>query len=136
MSFALTTQQVREQTKTVTRRLGWQFLKVGDVVQPVLKCQGLKPGESIQKIGGPISIVDVRREPLKAIIDDPAYGSDEVFAEGFQMLPESFVEMFCQHMRPCQPWWTVTRIEFAYEEATATNAVDPSADVMESGPRA
>jgi len=37
MSFALTTNQVLEQTKSVTRRFGWKFLKAGDLVQPVLK---------------------------------------------------------------------------------------------------
>ena len=30
MSFTLTTWQIREQTKTVTRRKGWQFLKPGE----------------------------------------------------------------------------------------------------------
>jgi hypothetical protein len=40
MSFAMTTEQVRNQSKTVTRRFGWWFLKTGDVVQPVLKRRG------------------------------------------------------------------------------------------------
>jgi len=30
MSFSLTTQQCREMTKDVTRRLGWAILKPGD----------------------------------------------------------------------------------------------------------
>jgi len=32
ISFALTTQQVRNRTKTVTRRAGWLFLKAGDIL--------------------------------------------------------------------------------------------------------
>ena len=35
MSFALTTDQILSQTKTVTRRFGWEKLKPGDVLQPV-----------------------------------------------------------------------------------------------------
>jgi hypothetical protein len=54
ISFALTTAQVRARTKTVTRRVGWTFLKPGDLLQPVVKCRGLKKGERVEKIGGPI----------------------------------------------------------------------------------
>lgn len=42
MSFAMTTDQIREQSKTVTRRFGWWFLKSGDVVCGVEKAMGLK----------------------------------------------------------------------------------------------
>ncbi len=35
MSFALMTEQMKAQTKTVTRRCGWAFATVGMVVQPV-----------------------------------------------------------------------------------------------------
>jgi len=42
MSFAMTTNQILAQTKTVTRRFGWWNLKTGDVVQPVKKTMGLK----------------------------------------------------------------------------------------------
>ena len=45
MSFAMTTEAVRNQTKTVTRRFGWWFLKPGDMVQPVEKAMGLRKGE-------------------------------------------------------------------------------------------
>jgi hypothetical protein len=66
MSFALTTQQVREQTKDVTRRFGWWFLKPGDKVWAVEKAMGLKAGEKIKRIAL-IEIVSVRAEPLNAI---------------------------------------------------------------------
>lgn len=35
MSFMLTRKQVLDQTKDVTRRNGWAFLKPGDLIQPV-----------------------------------------------------------------------------------------------------
>ncbi len=52
MSFAMTTEQVRNQTKSVTRRFGWWFLKPGDEVQPVVKGMGLKKGDQIEKVCG------------------------------------------------------------------------------------
>ena len=65
MSFALTTEQIRARTKTVTRRLGWEFLKPGDLVQAVVKCQGLKKGEKVEPLAE-LRIVAVRRESLNA----------------------------------------------------------------------
>ena len=41
----LTKEQILARTKTVTRRLGWWFLKPGDVVWACEKCMGLKKGE-------------------------------------------------------------------------------------------
>lgn len=40
MSFSLTTQQMRDRTKTVTRRKGWEFLRTGDIVNACVKCMG------------------------------------------------------------------------------------------------
>ncbi len=113
MSFALTTEQVRQQQKTVTRRLGWRFAKRGDLVQPVVKSQGLKKGETVEHIGGPIRIVNVRRERLNLMASRYLY--DPVL-EGFPHLTnEEFVEMFCAH-NGCKPFAEVTRIEFEYTE--------------------
>lgn len=110
MSFALTTAQVRNRTKTVTRRLGWAFLKPGALLQPVVKCQGLKKSEQVEKIGGPIRVVSVRREPLERI------NSIDCVSEGFiSYRPEMFIAMFCRHNR-CTPTDIVTRIEFSYVE--------------------
>lgn len=125
ISFALTTEQIRKQTKTVTRRIGSEFLKHGDLLQPVEKCQGLKNGERMTKIGGPIRVVSVRREPLSAI------QKPDVIREGFPNLTAAeFVDFFCRNnriqfwpelgergyphrrSRPCQPSDEVTRIEF------------------------
>lgn len=119
MSFALTTQQVMEGTKTVTRRLGWEFLKVGDLLRPVRKCMGLRPGERLDVLRDPIRVVGLRREPLRAVTDDLDYGFTECVLEGFGLhpdyrFPSAFVGMFCASHRGCTPETVVTRIEFAY----------------------
>jgi hypothetical protein len=44
ISFALTTTQVQNRTKTVTRRLGWNNLKPGDRLQPIYKGMGVEKG--------------------------------------------------------------------------------------------
>jgi hypothetical protein len=107
MSFMLTTEQVRNRTKTVTRRLGWWFLKPGDILNAVEKCQGLKKGEKIHRICR-IQVVQTRIEPLRFINDM------ECIREGF---PEwrwmDFVEMFCAANK-CNPDTMVNRIEFEY----------------------
>jgi hypothetical protein len=121
MSFALTTPQILDRSKTVTRRLGWEALKPGTLVQAVEKAQGLKKGETVRKLAV-IRATDVRREPLSRLIDDLDYGLAEVAKEGFGDHPwvqgsaHGFVELFCNANRPCEPSWTVTRIEFEYVE--------------------
>lgn len=112
ISFALTTAQIRNQTKTVTRRLGWQRLTPGTLLQPVVKGQGLKKGETVEKIGGPIRVVSVSRDPLNAITPQ------DVFREGFpQMTREEFISMFKRTHAGCYVGSLVTRIEFEYTEA-------------------
>lgn len=118
ISFALTTEQFRNRTKTVTRRTGWKFLKKGDILNGCVKCQGLKPSEKIERLGQ-IRVVDVRREPLSAMLPINGYkvwdyGGDEATKEGFPgQSGTEFVEMFCEHMK-CGEDEEVTRIEFEY----------------------
>lgn len=120
ISFKLTSDQFRNRTKTVTRRLGWKFLKAGDLLQGCVKCQGLKPGEKIERLGV-IRVVDVRREPLSKMIVDKAYGEAECIAEGFpERSPLEFVAMFGQSMK-CLQADEVTRIEFEYADSTEPN---------------
>lgn len=107
MSFALTTEQFKARTKTVTRRFGWWFLKPGDVVRGVEKAMGLKPGEKIKPLGM-IRIVATRQEPLNAIT------MDDVTREGFPgWTPEQFVKMLQEHY-DCEPDATVNRIQYEY----------------------
>ena len=107
MSFMLTTGQVRARIKTVTRRLGWWFLKPGDVVMGCEQCQGLKKGQRIVRIT-PIRILETRPEPLNHI------DIIDVLLEGFpSWTPAEFIDMFCAHNR-CPPDEKVNRIMFEY----------------------
>lgn len=112
ISFFITQGQFRQRTKTVTRRLGWKNLKVGDQLMGVVKGQGLRKGEKIERLG-PIEIVAVRREWLDGMLYHH-YGKTEPAREGFpEMTAEEFVNMFCNEMK-CEPSTIVTRIEFKY----------------------
>jgi hypothetical protein len=112
MSFALTTPQVVAGTKHVTRRTGWQFLQPGELVQAVERARGLKKGEHRRL--AVLRIVDVRREPLLRLIEDPAYGQREVVLEGFAGdTPRQFLDRFVA-THDCTIDDDVTRIEFEY----------------------
>lgn len=107
MSFAMTTNQVNERSKDVTRRFGWWFLKPGDTIQAVEKAMGLKKGEKVQRLGL-IEVVSTRSEPLSAITQD------DVIREGFPAwTPEQFIQMLVDHYR-VDPSREVNRIEFRY----------------------
>lgn len=113
ISFALTEEQFLDGSKDVTRRLGWLKLKAGDRLMGCRKCQGIKPGESIVRLGE-IEVVSVRREYLGLMIFDPNYGKKEARREGFpHMSGRQFVEMFCKHM-PANVGTLITRIEFRH----------------------
>ena len=114
-SFIHTQKQYEEQIKDVTRRLGWRFARVGDVVRGCRKCQGLKKGESIEVLGHH-RFTDLRWEPLRRMIDEPEYGAVEVIREGFpEMTPTEFVAFFCKAMK-CTPGTLVHRMEYEYVE--------------------
>jgi hypothetical protein len=109
MSFMLTTEQIRNRTKTVTRRRwpSWGRLKPGDLIQACERCQGLGAGGKVKRICV-LRIVKNAPESLTPI------SQDEVNLEGFpNMDPDRFVEMFCKHMK-CVPTTVVNRIEFEY----------------------
>jgi hypothetical protein len=108
MSFLLTIEQVKNKTKTVTRRLGWWFLKPGDILNAVEKCQGLKKGEKIKKICK-IVVISTNPERLWDI------NQSELVAEGFPNLTSGqFIEMFCKSHKGCNPKTLVNRIKFKY----------------------
>jgi hypothetical protein len=110
MSFALTADQILNQTKTVTRRLGWQFLRPGDLIQPVKKCQGLKAGEKVERLGPPIKVTSVRREPLEAILNEWSGAA----LEGFSEMTTRQFWLFFSNANKCPLTATVTRIGFEY----------------------
>lgn len=106
MAFSITTKQMYEETKTVTRRIGWWDLEPGDVLMAVEKGMGLKKGEHVKPIY-PIDILDTRPEPLRFITPE------DVVREGFpEMSVKEFIQMFCKSHKGCTPWTYVNRIEF------------------------
>lgn len=108
ISFMLTTQQFRNRTKTVTRRMGWWNLKPGDILMGVEKCQGLKKGERIQPLGR-IRIISARPECLRRIT------SEDCIKEGFPHLtPRQFISLFITSHKGCTPDTIINRIEFEY----------------------
>lgn len=113
MSFALTTEQILERSKLVTRRFGWWKLKTGDRVLPVEKSMGLKKGEKVKPLlpdGVHLIIVSTRTEPLNAITQE------ECILEGFPDLsPSEFVDMLVKKYK-CEPTKPVNRILFAYSD--------------------
>jgi len=103
----LTTVQIKNKSKTVTRRLGWWFLNPGDIINACEKCQGLKKGEKIKKLCQ-IRIVHTRKvllcnmEPLDYV------------KEGFPQLDnDEFIKMFMKEMK-CDYTAFVNRIAFEY----------------------
>lgn len=107
MSFAMTTEQFKNKTKTVTRRFGWWFLKPGDVVCGVEKAMGLKKGEKVKKLGL-VRIVSVRKERLVDM------QTSDCALEGFpKMTSSDFIAMLCSH-NVCSALESVNRIEFEY----------------------
>lgn len=108
MSVSLTEQAVVERRKTVTRRLGWRFLRPGDRLTLCRKVMGRKPGEPLVRLAE-VEVVSVRREILGAI------NEEDVELEGFaDTSPAEFVRFFCEHMGVYDDGQHVTRIEWRY----------------------
>lgn len=107
MSFFHTRPQIREQTKTVTRRRGWSELNPGQLFWAVEKAQGLKLGEKVKRLA-----------LLRCLSNHPtvlhSIEQSDVIAEGFpELTPDGFIAMFCHHMGG-EPDQIVNRIEFEY----------------------
>lgn len=112
MSFYYTQEQARAKIKDVTRRDGWWSLKPGMLVQQVVKSQGLKKGEVIEKIHV-IEIVDTRPERIYDILEYPDPAA-EIAREGFpDMTPGEFIEMLCE-ITGKDASEEINRIEFKY----------------------
>lgn len=109
MSFMLTTGQIRNKTKDITRRLKWLFVKPGDILNAVEKGMGLKKGEKVVRICQ-IRVISTRLERLSKVT------KEDCIREGFpQMEPREFVKMFSKHNK-CEETKTVNRIVFEYLE--------------------
>ncbi len=107
MAFSMTIHQMYEGTKTVTRRVGWGYLKPGDIVCAVERNRGLKKGEGVKKIGL-IEILSFRKEHLNEITPE------DCVREGFpDMTPEQFIDMFMRSSG-CPSSQIVNRISFKH----------------------
>lgn len=117
MTFSHTASHVRERMKTVTRRVGWRFLKPNDLVQAVEKTPGLASGEPARPIAV-LRIRNVRVERLSRLIEEATYAEDEFPREGFPCWSrDDFIASFLRRHRLKTADTDVTRIEFDYVEA-------------------
>ena len=120
MSVAYTADAVIARRKTVTRRLGWRFLKPGDRLTLCRKVMGRKKGEPLDRICE-VEVVSVRREPLCAMTDR------DVIREGIAPFDVRFDEWDWRGIPPAvsfvswyawtfgvDPYDEVTRIEWRY----------------------
>jgi hypothetical protein len=110
MSVSFTEQQVRDRSKTVTRRKGWANLEPGDFLTLCRKVMGRRKGEPLVRIVD-VEVVSVRREPLSAIT------ADDVAREGFPgMFPVEFVRRFFVEAQRMHVDDEVTRVEWRYRD--------------------
>lgn len=124
MSFFHTRRQIRDRSKTITRRRGWKNLKPGELFWATEKGQGLKKGEKVRRMKL-LRCVSNRAELLGWITPS------DVAKEGFPKLtPAEFVAMFCRHMGG-ESSQEVNRIEFEYVDAAAEATSTP----RKAGPR-
>jgi hypothetical protein len=143
MSVSHTADAVIARRKTVTRRLGWLFLRPGDHLTLCRKVMGRKPGEPLDRLAE-VEIVYVWREPLtdmkatdiakeavpaEAFIPGwwdrglpvvrPSYPEPEVMTDA---MVDAWVTWFAKTMG-CKPDDEVTRIEWRYlTDAELANA--------------
>jgi hypothetical protein len=116
MSFSHAS-HVRGQLKTVTRRVGWRFLKPNDLILAVEKGRGLKTGEPVRALAV-LRILDVRVEPLSRLVRDARYAEDELPREGFPCWSrDDFILQFLRTHRLTTVDTDVTRIEFEYVDS-------------------
>jgi hypothetical protein len=108
MAVSLTEPQVREKTKTVTRRAGWLMLRPGDQLTLCRRVMVRRRGEPLDRIAAVI-VVTVRRERLDAIT------AADVAAEGFpNWTPAESISFFCRTHHGCKPGTEITRIKWCY----------------------
>jgi hypothetical protein len=112
MAVPLAGQQVRDRTKTVTRRPGWRMLRIGDHLTLCKKVMGRRHVESLDRITG-VEATGIRRERLDAII------LDDLTAGGFPgMTPGEHAAFFGEARRGCTPETAITPIQWRYTGET------------------
>jgi hypothetical protein len=112
MSVAYTADAVRDRRKTVTRRLGWLFLKPGDRLTLCRKVMGRKKGEPLERIAE-VEVIDVRRERLDDITAGDIIREGFATPAGYKADRRHFMQLF-RHAMKAGPDTEVTRIEWRY----------------------
>lgn len=118
MSVSHTEAAVVARTKTVTRRLGWLFLKPGDRVTLCRTVMGRKAGEPLVRLAE-VEIVSVRRERLRemtqADMSREGVAPDHIRPGGWVYGPtvNDWIHWFATTMG-CSISDEVTRIEWRY----------------------
>jgi len=127
MSFRLTSAQVLDRSKSVTRRVGWKFLKAGDLLQAVAQNQGLKKGAHVTKLAV-LRVDHVSHEWMSDFVHRPD-AQDECRREGFpELTPREFTTLFRHaHGHPGADDLRVTRIAFSYVDEGRFAAVQNGA---------
>lgn len=125
MSFSMSTEAVRNRSKTVTRRLGWNDLKPETLLWAVEKGMGLKKGEKVKRLAM-IRVVSARDEPLDEMERlSLAEQALEMRREGFpRMTVPEFIGMFVRANHLERETYSprtqvVNRIEFEYVDGAA-----------------
>lgn len=108
MSVAHTEASVRDRTKDVTRRLGWEALRAGDDLDLCRKVMGRKAGDPLVRIAR-VHVVGVTWEPLDAITDEDARREGVAGVE----TAADFIAFYCDAFR-VEPSRQVRRIEWRY----------------------
>ena len=106
MSFFETQLEIKDQSKVMTRRMGWRFLKTGDRLEAVRRYRGIRKKD--RKKLATIEVLNIWREPLNKI------RQANVIHEGFpEWTPREFIKFFCK-LNKCRPADRVTVIRFRY----------------------
>jgi hypothetical protein len=106
VSFSHTIEQIRNRTKTMTRRRGFRWATPGMIVQAIDRSPRL--GQGYEKLAV-IEFTEVRRGRLDSITPE------DVRDEGFPgMSPEEFTRMFCETFACPSSSESVTVLRFRY----------------------
>lgn len=112
MSVSHTADAVIARQKTVTRRLGWRFLKPGDRLTLCRKVMGRRRGEPLERLAE-VEVVDIRRERLDDISPGDIIREGFATPAGFAADRERFIDLF-RDVIGAGPATIVTRIEWRY----------------------
>lgn len=108
MAVSLTEDAVVTRTKTVTRRVGWRHVRVGDTLTLCRKVMGRKKGEPIVRLAE-VEIVAIHTEMLGMITER------DVIDEGLDpMTVSEFIDFFCATHKGATPSTPVTVIRWKY----------------------